>query len=392
MPLSSSAITPQTSTLANPNLLTNPLTNAMGGAAMQQMYGLQLQGQAGDYALKQAKMAQQGQLGAAQTAAGASKYNSATQLQGLQAQLAQSQGRYNQIFPMLAGAYGQISGAAGGGMAPAGGGGGSYMSQSTALANQPDPIRPSQAGQVGGGAVGNYGYGTAQAPPAGNTSVVGMGGPMEAWMAANQGLQHPDDAYRARLAAQSGGREGTETYDAKGNVVTSGGGSSGGGGGSSGGGGYQSALPPAISQGQLNANINLNNAQNWAQAGGESRRQTQQVAGSGLGATSPLARALQAQTFGGALAANTAGATTARQGAAELNAKQLLGAYQADQAAQASRYGSQVGAQASMYGSQAAANASQYGSQLNYQAALAQVQAQRQNALLQALSNFAGSV
>ncbi len=261
---------------------------------LQSVLAQQLGTQQGGYALKQQKLANQGQLAQAQTAAEASKYGANTQLQGLQAQLAQSQGRYNQIFPMIAGAYGQISGAAGGGMNNGSGYG--------------------IAGGQGGGAVGNYGYGTAQAPPV--------------------------------AAPPSGG-----------------------------------GLAPAISQGQINANVNLNNAQNWSQAGGESRRQTQQLAGSGLGATSPLARALQAQTFGGALAANTAGATTAREGAAELNAKQALGGYQADKSAQASEYGSQVAAQAS-----------QYNARLNYQAALAQVQAQRQNSLLAALSNFAGSV
>ncbi len=272
----------------------NPLSAALTQGGLQNMWAMQQGAQQGDYGVKQAKIGAGAQLGSAQAAAEASKYGSNTQLQGLQAQLAQSQGRYNQIFPMIAGAYGQISGAAGGGMNNGSGYG--------------------IAGGQGGGAVGNYGYGTAQAPPV--------------------------------AAPPSGG-----------------------------------GLAPAISQGQINANVNLNNAQNWSQAGGESRRQTQQLAGSGLGATSPLARALQAQTFGGALAANTAGATTAREGAAELNAKQALGGYQADKSAQASEYGSQVAAQAS-----------QYNARLNYQAALAQVQAQRQNALLAALSNFAGSV
>ncbi len=282
------------SPLNNPNAYTggNPLTNAMGQAGMQQMYNLQQGAQQGDYGVKQAKIGAGAQLGSAQAAAEASKYGANTQLQGLQAQLAQSQGRYNQIFPMIQGAYGQLSG----------GGGGMNNGSGYGI-----------AGGQGGGAVGNYGYGTA-AP--------------------------------AVPAPPSGG-----------------------------------GLPPAISQQQQNANVNLNNAQNWAQAGGESKRQTQQLAGSGLGATSPLAKALQAQVFGGALAANTAGATTARQQAAQLNAQQALGAYQADQGARASEYGSQVGAQAS-----------QYGSRLNYQAALAQVQAQKQNALLAALSNFAGSV
>jgi hypothetical protein len=138
-------------------------------------------------------------------------------------------------------------------------------------------------------------------------------------------------------------------------------------------------LAQPVSNQLLQANINQNNAQNWGQAQGQSRQATQALAGSGLGATSPLAKALQANYFGQALSANQQGANTAQNNAATLNAQQALGAYQSQNAAQASEYGSQVGAQAS-----------QYGSALDYQAALAQVQAQKQNAILAALSNFAG--
>lgn len=126
-----------------------------------------------------------------------------------------------------------------------------------------------------------------------------------------------------------------------------------------------------ISPQQLQANINVNNAQNWGQAGGQSKQATQQLAGSGLGATSPLAKALQANYFGQALAANTAGATNAQNQAAQTNI-------------------SAAGVGAQEYGSQVGAQASEYGSALDYQAALAQVQAQKQNAILAALASFSG--
>ncbi len=258
-------------------------------AAMQNVYQneqIKSQGQQnqalakvqGGYGNTQAQIGANSNLGAAQAAAGANRYGSDTQLKAIQAQLDQKNQRFNQLFPMFQGLLGN-----------SGGGGGGFNAAGNA------------------GAVGNYGYGTVQAPPAAGAS--------------------------------------------------------------------NSVISPA----QLQSNINLNNAQNWQQAAGESRRQTQQIAGGGVGATSPLAKALQSQVFGSALQANTEGATNARNSAAQLNA-----------ANDTARYQAQLGAQAQEYGSRAAAGASQYGSQLDYQASLAGIQQQRQNAILAALAGLAG--
>jgi hypothetical protein len=251
-----------------------------------------------------------------------------------------------------------------------------------------------QAGALGGGAQQQYNpignalaqqYALQQGQQAGQYGVkqaqIGQQGPLAAAAATTQGNQLQYQLGQQQLGFKEGAYNQLLSYLNQTPATT---------GSALGGGGYQGsgaatvapppgipALAPAISGQQLNANINLNNAQNWAQAGGQSRRQTQSLAGSGLGATSPLARALQNQAFGGALQANQQGATQAQMQAAQLNAQQALGGYQAG-----------LEAQAAEYGAGAAAQASQYGSALDYQAALAQVQAQRQNAILNALSNF----
>lgn len=340
-------------------------------AAQQQLAGVQAQAAAQKFAAQQQAGAQRY---SAQQSAGAQQYAANTQLQGLQSSLAQSQGRWNQVFPFVSGVYGQLT--SGGGLGGGAGGG-------TGTAPAP-PAMPSSS-SPGGGAVGNYGYGGGvAAPPQVPTPRSGGGTPPPL----NQ------EAFRPSLVNPASG--------------------------------------PVVSPDLLNQQINASQAQNTAAAQGQVRRQTQDLAGRGLGSASPLAQAIQAQIYGQNLGANSQSALQARTNAAQLNSQYAQGLNQASinaaaqryaaaqaaqgsmfgalQGAQASQYGSQVDALSRLYGAQAGAQAqlgaagigagastynaglgylgSTYGAGLDYQASLAQTQASKQNALLQALAQF----
>ncbi len=307
------------------------------------------------------------------------------------ATLAQSQGRYNQLFPLLSGQVGRAN-------APLG-----------ATPNAPPLLSaPSYGGAANPAYGGGYG-GPAPSPSGGGGGADYALPPIQAPnVPAAPGVGAPPGAGGAIGSLSLGPNH------------------------------------PVLSEGQIQQQVNAQRATNDAGAAGQVRRQTQDLAGRGVGANSPLARAIQSQVYGQNLNANTTASTNTRLNAAQLNAANqqaydlanqqsatALGAanigaraseYGAAQSAAASQYGSAasaaaneygagLGAQASMYGSLQSAqasrqnainaalasnynaglgyNASTYGDQLAYQANLAQVQASRQNSILAALAGLA---
>ena len=382
----------------------NVYSQQLNQLGLQQSYASQLANQQAASALKAqgaqsasnqsiAQLQANSQLAQANAAAGASRYGSDAQLRAVQAQIDQKNSRFNQIFPLLTSSLGSIQGLA------SGSGGGNVASIPGAFgsgAGAGGAAFGSSAGSTGGG--GNYGYGPAAPPPPSPGGSFSGGERTAPGVSQSAGGQSYESAVNAARQASGANAQA-----------------------------QSQASAPVISQDQLRQNINASNAQNWSQAAGQTRRQSERLAGGGLGAQSPLAKALNNQIFGSALAANTRGETEQRQQAAQLNAADATERYKAQQvrdaairsatlSSNASMYGSDRSAGASQYGSQlgyqsalAAANANQYGSQLgyqsslnnnatsrygsdlNYQAALAGVNAQRQNAILGALASFAGS-
>jgi hypothetical protein len=157
-------------------------------------------------------------------------------------------------------------------------------------------------------------------------------------------------------------------------------------GGGSGGGGA-----PVYSEGQIQQQVNSAIGRNDARTAGQERRATQDLAGRGLGATSPLAMALRAMAQGAGLKAGTDLDRETRMAAAQANADDRLARYQTGAQTSAARFSADRSAAASEYGSQVAAQASQYGQNLDYRARLAAVEGQRQNALLSALASMMGN-
>lgn len=150
------------------------------------------------------------------------------------------------------------------------------------------------------------------------------------------------------------------------------------------------AAAPVLSEGQIQQQVNSGVARNDAKTAGAVRRQSQDLAGRGLGADSPLAMALRNQAQGAGLRAGTDLDRETRMAAAQANADDRLARYQTGAQTSAARYSSDRSAAASQYGSQLAAQASQYGNNLDYRARLAAVEGQRQNALLAALAGMMG--
>ncbi len=310
--------------------------------------------------------------------------------------LAQSQKRYDQLFPMISGLYNTAQGQGGGygGAAP------------------PAPsLFGGGAGGSGAPSGGGYGGSVASLPSAPSYGGAGAEGAPSAGAGTVSGA--PAVGSYSRFASPT-------AY-------------------------AQPGAHPVLSEGQVNQQVNQQQAQNQAASAGQQRRATEGAGGRGVGSNSPLAQAMRAQIQGQTLGANTAASTQTRLDAAKLNAANqqaydlanqqsatALGAAQmgaqasefgSAQGAQASMYGSNVGAQAqqnaaaqaaqaSMFASSAAASASRqnainaalasnynaqlgygastYGSGLDYQAQLASVQAQRQNSILAALAGLAG--
>lgn len=327
--------------------------------------------------------------------------NQASQLQyNLGAnQLGFAQSKYNQLFPMVQSAFGTVQGQIG---QPGAGGG-------TIPAAPAMPAMPNYGGSAGGGSPASYGGGS----PAGNNA---------------GGYSTPNMPQISAPSAPA--PPGVGGYPSVGGAI-----------------GSLSTGPnhPVLSEDQVNQQVNQQRATNDAGAAGQLRRQTEGMAGRGVGANSPLQQALEAQIYGQNLNANTTASTNTRLNAAQLNAANnqaydlanqqsatalgtaniagnasMYGAAQAaaasqygsQAAAQASMYGSGVGAQANMYGSKTSADASirnainaaqasnynaglgyqssTYGSQLGLQGELAAVQAQQRNSLLAALAGLAG--
>lgn len=309
---------------------------------------------------------------------GAQRYGSDTQLAGTkyasdaetqrqQALMNEKLARFNQIFPFFQSQLGGGSAGVGGGGGLGGGGLGGPIGGGGFGA-------PLGGGSAGVGGYGGYGGGvggsvasTRGSDPIGSTG--GVGGGLGRPVAAAPPVQAPSGNYGYGVGG--------------------------------GGGGVNAAPSPVYSEGQIQQQVNAAVGRNDAKTAGAMRRQTQDLAGRGLGPESPLAMALRNQAMGAGLRAGTDVDRETRMAAAQANADDRLARYQtgaqtdaarfaSDRSARANEYGSQVAAQASQYGSQAAAQASQYGNNLDYQARMAATAASQRNALLAALSGLMG--
>jgi hypothetical protein len=119
---------------------------------------------------------------------------------------------------------------------------------------------------------------------------------------------------------------------------------------------------PVLNPQQIQQQVNTMRATNDQSTASQQRAMQQSLAGRGLGGNSPLAQALGSNMQNANLAANTAGETQTRLGAAQQNAQQVLNAQQAQQ--------------------------NQYATQQQLQVERAAPYFQRQNVLIQALAGL----